>query len=573
MNAWSERWVSVERRSINLAILRIQTDPQKPAQELRLTPAHEKQSLAELLRREGHPLNTRCGQKGVCEGCLVDLHDGQLQVLHDQTPVASNGRPLTLKACLHRVSAQSDAHIRIPPRSLLAYHPQVQTDYRINIPYGFDPLWKGPASPGVLPVGAAIDVGTTTVVVMLLNLHTGQVISRSADFNQQFRFGDDVLTRIALCSTEGMLGELQRALIERTIAPLLRQAMDELSEDGSTPRLLCTTIAGNTTMLHLLAGVDPTPMGVVPFTPAFLDHRILNADDLPGWPVELGEGQVHLLPGASAYVGADLTAGAVASGLLYDEGPSLLVDVGTNGEILFKHADRLLGCATAAGPAFEGAGLACGMRAGDGAISHITLERNPFRIGFEHIGPPRTTLIGLCGSAYIDFLGQARRIGLLTMTGRFEPQAVPDASGRFLEGHPGDRAFRIVSSKGHDLMVAESDIASLLAAKAAIAAGITVLLSHTGVQPSDIKRLYLAGGFGTHLRVENAIACGLLPGFTPAQIQPVGNTALAGAYLALLDEGVLAEIDRVRKSIQVIELNQDPNFEMTYIDHLCLPAE
>jgi uncharacterized 2Fe-2S/4Fe-4S cluster protein (DUF4445 family) len=555
-----------------VGILRIQTDPEKPCQELRVTPAHERQNLAELLRREGHPLNTRCGQKGVCEGCLVELHKGRLFCCHDESEIHSNGEFTTLKACLYRVGAGEEAHLRIPARSLLAYHPQVQTDYRINIPCGFDPIWKGPAASGVLPIGAAIDVGTTTVVVMLLDLGTGQVLARSADFNQQFRYGDDVLTRIALCSTEGMLGELQRALVERTIAPLLREAFSQLPPDQRAPSLVCTTVAGNTTMLHLLAGIDPTPMGVVPFTPAFLHHRVLATSELPGWPVELGSGEVHLLPGASAYVGSDLAAGAVASGLLYDEGPSLLVDVGTNGEILFKHGHRLLGCATAAGPAFEGAGLACGMRAGDGAISHITLERRPFRIGFEHIGQPHATLIGLCGSAYIDFLGQARRIGLLTMTGRFAPDAVPDASGRFIEGHPGDKAFRIASSKGHDLVVAESDIASLLAAKAAIAAGITVLLSRAGVQPSDIKRVYLAGGFGTHMRVENAIACGLLPDFAPEQIQPVGNTALAGAYISLLDRGALAEIDRVRRSIEVIELNTDPNFEMTYIEHLCLPA-
>ena len=188
--------------------------------------------------------------------------------------------------------------------------------------------------------------------------------------------------------------------------------MPLLAEAGATERLACVTVAGNTTMLHLLAGVDPTPMGTVPFTPAFLDHRVIRLPDL-------GAADVHLLPGMSAYVGADLCAGALASGLAYDDGPSLLVDIGTNGEIILKHNGLLHGCATAAGPAFEGAGLTSGMRASPGAIERIRFDCEPFAVHTKIIG--RRKAIGICGSGYIDLLAEGRRIGLLNEHGRCLP--------------------------------------------------------------------------------------------------------------------------------------------------------
>jgi uncharacterized 2Fe-2S/4Fe-4S cluster protein (DUF4445 family) len=249
----------------------------------------------------------------------------------------------------------------------------------------------------------------------------------------------------------------------------------------------------------------------------------------------------------SAYVGADLCAGALASGLAYDDGPSLLVDVGTNGEIILKHDGALHGCATAAGPAFEGAGLTNGMRAGPGAIERIWFDPEPHA---KVIG--RKKAVGVCGSGYIDLLAEGRRVGLLNERGRLSKL---------------DR-LRLAD----DVFVTEADIAHLLQAKAAIAAGILTLLHRVGLEPSQIKRLYLAGGFGMHLDVPNTIACGMLPGFVPEQVQVIGNSSLAGAYLALVDGGVLEELSRLARQLNVVELNLDPDFETRYIDQLALPA-
>jgi uncharacterized 2Fe-2S/4Fe-4S cluster protein (DUF4445 family) len=397
----------------------------------------------------------------------------------------------------------------------------------------------------------AIDIGTTTVAVLVTDLRDGRVLAGAANFNKQMHLGDDVLTRINLCSTDpAQLQHLHDLVVKETIRPLLDEALAKVAGG----QLRCMTVAANTTMLHLFAGIDPSPMGVAPFTPVFLEHRVIH---LPEFPCA-----IHLLPGAAAYVGADLTAGAFATGLVYDEGPALLVDVGTNGEIILKRGEHLYGCATAAGPAFEGAGLTNGVRATAGAIAHIAIAREPFALRIEKIGTGAP--IGLCGTAYIDFLAEGRETGLLNDRGRF----VEAFHAHTEPWKDYGRAIPIA----RDIVITEIDIAGLLQAKAAIAAGILTLLERIGLKPAQIKTLYLAGGFGLHLVKEHAIGCGLLPGFVPEQIEVVGNTSLAGAYLALLDCGALDEIARAGQKMDVIELNLDPGFEDRFVEQLSLPG-
>lgn len=516
--------------------------------------------LSELLRQSGLPLNTRCGQRGLCDGCLIELLQGQLIHVRSGQSVQPG---TTIRGCEHRLGCERAVSIRIPQRSALGYEPRVLSDFRLNVPFSHNPLYK-PAC-GDVALGAAVDIGTTTVALLLVDLADGKIVGRSSAFNEQMRLGDDVVTRITLCRSDpAMLNELQRAVAERTILPLLT---DALRQAGATAgQIKCICFAGNTTMLHLLIGEDPSPMGVAPFKPAFVDHRVVPAGEIfrSGGSFEA---VCHLLPSAAAYVGADLTAGAVASGLIYDDGPSLLVDVGTNGEIILKYNHHLFGCATAAGPAFEGAGLSSGMRAGDGAISGLRIE-NDFSLRLEQIGQGRP--VGLCGSAYIDFLAEGRRVGLLNTAGRFADDVPQPLRSRISRLRSNDQAFTVAATS-RPITITQLDVARLLQAKAAIAAGILTLLDRVGMKPADVKRLYLAGGFGTHMNVANAVAAGLLPGFQTDQIQPVGNTALGGAYVALMDQAVLDEISRAGRQIEVIELNQQPGFESHYIDQLVLP--
>ena len=523
-------------------------------------------SLAQILRREGLPLNTRCGLRGLCDGCVIELISGQLASTHGgRASVQEGDLPKTIRACEHHLTEPAAVHLRIPERALLAYAPHVVADFALNITQAFDPIVPVDPDTDALTLGIAIDVGTTTVVVLLVDLRSGDVLAETVDFNRQIHLGDDVLTRINLCRTDPKhLDELHRAVVDDTIVPLIDQALARASAKRSD--VAAVTVAGNTTMLHLLAGVDPSPMGAVPFTPAFLEHRTIPnlAVDLP---------RCDLLPGAAAYVGADLVAGAFASALAYNDGPCLLVDVGTNGEIIAKYDHHLLGCATAAGPAFEGAGLTDGLRAGDGAISHVKLTADPFTIDSEVIGDdPATKPVGLCGTAYVDLLAECRRIGLLSPTGHFDVKAVPGAAA-YLDPNVGHSpALRVaVGSGGRAVHFAETDVAALMQAKAAIAAGILTLLDRLHMTPADVKTLYLAGGFGMHMNVDSAIACGLLPRFRRDQVQLVGNTSLAGAYLTLTDKTVLHELTHIAQRMQVIELNLEPTFEDHFIDQLCLP--
>ena len=515
-------------------------------------------SLADVLGEHGLPLNTRCGQEGLCDGCEVELLGGILldRLTHRAASIHSGN---CVQACQCVVGA-GPVQIRVPPRSLLSHKASALVDFNLNVSAGHDPLWQGASELMGAALGLAIDIGTTTVAVMLVDLTEDRVLARASDFNRQMRLGDDVVTRISLCANDkGMLPFLQKAIVD-TIVPLVREVLKAAGAEAR--QLVCGAVAGNTTMLHLLAGIDPTPMGMAPFTPVFLEHRVLQARELPGWPEEMGL-ELHFLPGASAYIGADLTAGCLASGLAYDHGPSLLVDAGTNGEIILKLGVKFYGCATAAGPAFEGAGLSCGMRAAAGAISHLRWRGGKFEA--DVLGGEGAAPLGLCGSAYVDFLAEARLAGLMSATGRFERATTSVVEGRF------GRALVVGKGPAGDVVVSEADVSRLLTAKAAIAAGILTLLAQEKLDPAQIKRLYLAGGFGTQIRPQSAIASGLLPGFRVDQIEPVGNSALGGAYLSLVDRRAMEEVRRVAKKVEVVELNLDPAFEATFIEQLALP--
>ena len=610
--------------------------------------------VSDVMRKARLPLNTRCGERGLCDGCIIELVSGCLIQKATRQLVAAGEFPLRVRGCEYLVPVEGAAEIHVPVRSLLAHRPQVVTSFRLNVARAHDPLWQAvrvehgeliPQLPidealcraiqdrdeRTLPViaspqlknisrdfgerlelameyrgrdwlldngrvekhayGVAVDIGTTTVVVVVVELVTGDVVASASALNAQSHVGDNVLTRINKCMTdETMTRTLQQSVVHDTLGPLLGEALRQAHL--KLEQVVCLVIAGNSTMLHLLVGENPSSMGVAPFTPRFLDYRNLNGCDLDlmvpaaddvaettsaetedeqGAPApRLGEpcrATVHLLPGAAAYVGADITAGVLSSGMAYRDDTCLLVDLGTNGEIVLRHKNVLVGCATAAGPAFEGAGLTCGVRAGRGAISHIWLEDSPFRARSEIIegGTP----MGLCGTAYVDFVARAHHIGLIGATGRYTPEAHKghlEKQGLYGWGFTIDRTKR-----GEPIYISEADIASLLQAKAAIAAGIACLLRRVELRAVEVEKVYLAGGFGFHMHIDSLLGCGLLPGFRAEQIELIGNSALAGAYLTLLDSGAMDEIQRLSARIEIVELNLDPAFEMTYVDHLSLP--
>jgi len=299
--------------------------------------SHESRTLiSSLLRTRNRPLNTRCGERGLCDACRIGLIEGSLQYLEsgeivtadmtssDHPHHGAEAQGIALRACEMITVPGSPAVIRIPDRSLLAFEPQVIDDFRIEVPIGRNPLWQAsdqsPAPTQGPALGAAIDIGTTTVALMLIDLATGKTLSRQSMFNQQTHLGDDVLTRINLCMNHvDLVDRMQESIVNDTIAQLLDQAVADIG--ASRDQVVVLTTAGNATMLHLLIGVDPTPMGVAPFTPNFIEHRLTSVRSTDfRWPTQENETRdvsllktdrdpdLHLLPGAAAYVGADIVA-------------------------------------------------------------------------------------------------------------------------------------------------------------------------------------------------------------------------------------------------------------------------
>jgi uncharacterized 2Fe-2S/4Fe-4S cluster protein (DUF4445 family) len=532
----------------------------KPHQVVEVEAGH---SLADSLAAAGFPTNTRCGQRGWCRGCQVDLVMGELAL---KSGGVVKG-PATVRACLTSLVADGHAVVHLPERARMSAAAKVGDSFVLDTPYTINPRFAITAERDTV---CAIDLGTTTVVVLLADGASGEILARAGAFNTQMQHGDNVLSRIVHAGRSTGLSDLQHTVIHETLVPLLIQAC---AESGRAPeRIAGITVAGNTTMLHLLVGEDPTPLGVAPFTPQFIDARDLPAADL-GLPASLPglspDTIVHLLPGLSAYVGADIAAGLCATGMAYDCEASLLVDLGTNGEIVLQQNGRFLACATAAGPAFEGMGLSSGTRAQRGAIERVQMALHPFTlttgiIGGEWIGNP----VGLCGSGYVDFLAEGRRCGLINGSGRYDEDLwplLPDENRCVREG-----VRALVLAPGVE--VSERDIAALLQAKAAVGAGIETLLAKAGLKARDLSKLYLAGGFGLHLEVRNAIAIGLLPDMEAASVHVVGNSSLAGALLSALDQEAGRELARLRKRTDVVDLSGQADFEDRYLDHLGLPG-
>lgn len=520
-------------------------------------------TLADVLATAGFPANTRCGQRGWCRGCQVELLEGELKL---KSGGVVRG-PATVRACLTSLLAGQHAVVHLPERARMSAAAKVGDSFVLDTPYVINSRFAITRERDTV---CAIDLGTTTVVVLLADGTSGEILARAGAFNTQMQHGDNVLSRIVHAGRADGLSALQHTVIHDTLAPLLKEACTDC---GRAPeRIAGITVAGNTTMLHLLTGEDPTPLGVVPFTPRFIDARDLSAASIglpasvPGLPSDT---VIHLLPGLSAYVGADIAAGLCATGMAYDREPSLLVDLGTNGEIILQQHGRFLACATAAGPAFEGMGLSSGTRAQQGAIERVEIAMNPFTLTTGIIGEDWTgNPVGLCGSAYVDFLSEGRRSGLLTESGRYNEDLWPLLPEVYRSVREGVRT--LVLAPGVE--VSERDIAALLQAKAAVGAGIETLLAKVGLKARDLSRLYLAGGFGLHLEVPHAIAMGLLPDMDAASVRVVGNSSLAGALLAALDQEAGHELARLRKRTEVVDLNGQADFEDRYLDHLGLPG-
>lgn len=421
-----------------------------------------------------------------------------------------------------------------------------------------------PRSAGKKIYGLACDIGTTTVALHLADLGSGEIVSTATSLNQQIKCGEDIISRINYAQKPGGLQELQYLSVQ-TINNLILTATQkaEISPDD----VYFAVFAGNTTMGHLFLRLDPHHIREAPYVPTFNDLPLIPASNL-GLQVN-PEANIFLCPSVGSYVGGDITAGMLCTPFLRtSQKIFLFIDAGTNGELVVGNKDWLMTCACSAGPAFEGGGIKCGMPASEGAIERLELDKRG-RLNYHVVGGIKPK--GLCGSGLIDLLAELFIHGFIDRNGKLNEELNPD---RIAESDRGT-AFLVESAEksywGKDICITERDIANLLRTKGAVFSAYSLLLKSVGLRYDEIDSIYIAGGFGQHLNVENAIRIGLLPDLERERFHYVGNSSLSGATLILLSEKNRELVHEIAKKMTYIELNTEPSYMNEFTGSLFLP--
>ncbi len=482
-------------------------------------------SLLSWLRAEGVQIQADCGGKGSCGKCRVRIAEG---VFYD-----AEGKPATgtVLACQTWRSPQGGRIV------LTDTSGSGLTDFKGNVTI----LSK--------QAGTALDLGTTTLAMMRVG-SDGIILDAQSALNPQRSFGADVISRIMAC-TRGELPLLQEAV--------LGQIRRMLRKWDATEGTLC--VVGNPTMLHIFCGISPEGIGRYPFQPAFTGLVEKKGSEL-GLPVE----RILVLPQASAFIGSDITTGVLACGMLQLEEPSVLMDIGTNGEMVLcmgrKRGGELYCASAAAGPALEGAGISCGMGGVPGAVCRVTPQ--PV-MSYQTIGDQPAA--GLCGCGLIDLAAA------LLAQGTLEPNGNLREDYELLGLHK-DAAGRVMSvATGTGIELTQQDVRELQLAKSALRAGLEALMSYADVDAVSLERVYIAGGLGYYIDITNAVRIGLLPRELEQKTVTVGNTALSGAVSALGSQEALWKIDEIAKSCKTVELSQSEVFQRKFIEHMRFPEE
>lgn len=425
-------------------------------------------------------------------------------------------------------------------------------------------LLPGHVSPDEPLWGVAIDIGTTTVTLWLVDLISGQVKAQVAEYNGQIARGEDVISRIIYASKNGG-GDHLRQLVLETINSLIEVACKRTLTEPI--RIVKATVAGNSTMIHLFLGIPASSIRLAPF--------VTTANHIPTLPArDVGihinpEGTVDCLPGVASYVGADISAGVFASGMHKTDKLTLFLDVGTNGETVLGNREWLVTCACSAGPAFEGAGVLFGMRATKGAIEEVWINGKTYEPTYRVIGGVKPR--GLCGSGLISLLAEMFLTGIIDKAGNLNAQL---NTPRIREGEHG-MEYVVVwgrdSADGRDIVITRVDIDNLLRAKAAIYAGFTVLADSVGIPLEAVEQILIGGAFGKYINIEKAVQIGLLPDMPWERFQFLGNTSVRGAYYALLDKEARQQIKEIAERMTYIELSADNTFYEAFMSALFLP--
>lgn len=497
--------------------------------------ASDGRTILEMLTAEGHSFSFPCGGRGSCGKCKICVVDGDVppskadeaffakEQIEEGYRLACQAVPVT--DCTVRLCGWEE--IENGEAEILSKISEAKVSIKTGD--GKDYI--------------AIDIGTTTIAVSLVDGVTGKSVRVYTAMNRQRSFGGDVITRIA-AACEGKGGQLQQLIRE----DLLNGIREVFTRSGRNAAGIA--IAGNTTMGHLLMGLSCETLGTVPFTPVDISMRTLRFEEVFG--VNEYDIPVLLLPGISTYVGADITAGMLSCGFDETEEITLLIDLGTNGEMAIGNRDRILVTSTAAGPAFEGGNISCGMASVAGAICNVSIEETNVKITTIADNSPA----GICGTGAIAALSELLRLEYVDETGLLD------------EDYFEDGFLLCQSADGVPIAFTQKDVRQMQLAKAAVRAGLETLLLRYGVDYDGVDHVYLAGGFGYKMDLEQAVGIGLLPEELKGKVQAVGNSSLSGARDALLLEDAPKRLQHICALAEEVNLSMDKEFQELYVEHM-----
>lgn len=503
-------------------------------------------SLSEILRNAGVFIENACGGRGLCGKCRVRLMSGD------------KGERGTSLACLVVPSGDITIELEQTERK-----PVILSKGHVPVK-DFDP---DPVA-GEAKYGVAIDLGTTTVVCSLVDMKKGSEMGIASEVNAQKSFGLDILTRITyeIEHPEDGAANLRKAIVD-SINSMVQGLCDSCSI--STDDISEYAVSANCTMLHMLLGVDARPIGTAPFVPLFTEAKEVMADSI-GLNAAPGA-RLYCLPSVSAYIGADIVAGAYVCDLKNESGNVLFIDIGTNGEIVLSANGKLISCSCAAGPALEGMNISSGMRASEGAIEDISLTEDG--ISLKVIGD--TGPAGICGSGILAVTRELLRTGIVRSSGAFIKPAklgADDYRTRYIHvDEKGRRSFMLTES-GASICVTQADIRQVQLAKAAILSGFTALMRQAGISTEDLDKVLIAGQFGANLPAESITGTGILPPEAADRIRYVGNTSMTGAYMALISSRVRREMEELAREIEYMELGATDDYETLLSECMMFPG-
>lgn len=415
-------------------------------------------------------------------------------------------------------------------------------------------------------VGCAIDIGTTTVSMVLTDLTSGKLLAKGSGGNGQIRYGADVINRIIEQGRPGGRKKLQDAIIKDTLTPIIANLCK--TANISARSILRLSVGANTTMNHLFVGVDAESVRMEPYVPSFFHWDGLLAGDvkLPANPLA----PVIIAPNIGSYVGGDITAGTMASMIWDKDELSLFIDLGTNGEIVFGNRDFLMSCACSAGPAFEGGDISCGMRATDGAIEACTLDKDTMEPTFRIVGEADQKAVGICGSGIIDIISELFRCSVINAKGLFvrEGRRVrrdAHGMGRFVLAEPEE------SETGREISINEVDIDNFIRAKGAIFSAIETLLNAVDMSVDAIDHVYVAGGIGSGINMKNAVNIGMFPDVDLEKFTYIGNSSLTGAYAMVMSDAAIETCQKVASNMTYLELSTHPGYMDAFVAACFLP--